>query len=98
MKLVAKPDKGAPIPPTLDEIIAEIRKYLPESPEGAFCRGDVINALDISVAQADFLLESWREKGIARPAGKVNRTNAWGDSVRVAAYTFVEVLDGRCEN
>ena len=75
---------------TLDEIIAQIKKHLPESPEGAFCRGDVMGALNLNAAKADWLLESWRDDGTIVPAGKVNRTNAWGDSVRVAAYRFAE--------
>jgi len=76
--------------PSLDEIIAEIKSHLPESPEGAFCRGDIINALNLSVGKADWLLRSWRREGIVVPAGKVNRTNAWGDSIRVVAYTFTK--------
>mgnify|MGYP001586057596 CR=1 FL=1 len=75
--------------PSLDEVIAQIKQHLPESPEGAFCRGDVMNALNLNAAKADWLLESWRQGGIITPTGKINRTNAWGDAVRVAAYTFV---------
>jgi len=88
MKPATKADNRVPIPPTLDEVIAEIKRNLPESPEGAFCRGDVMGALNLNAAKADWLLESWRHEGIIVPAGKVNRKNAWGDSVKVAAYRF----------
>lgn len=89
MKPAIKPDKKNFAPPTLDEVIAEIKKHLPESPEGAFCRSDVMNALSLSATKADWRLKRWREDGTIVPAGKINRTNAWGDCVRVAGYTFV---------
>lgn len=71
--------------PSLEEVMAEIRKYLP-SDEGTFCRGDIVGALNLDAMQAERLLTKWRREGVVEAAGRVTRINAWGDKYRPYGY------------
>ena len=87
MKPATKADNRAPIPPTLDEVIAEIKRNLPESPEGTFCLGDLIkHGLPQNIARR--LLLKWRDEGRIEPAGRIVRKDPWDISRTVPAYKF----------
>lgn len=90
MKQAIKPDGKEITPPTLEEIIGEIKKRLPPEGRGAFCRGDLIRILGYDDNEATNLVRAWRGKGLIEPAGKVTRINPWGDKKVVSAYRLVE--------
>lgn len=80
---MAKPDFS------MDEVIAQIKKYLPVE-EGAFCRGDLVKTLGIPSREGSHLLARLRDDGLIEPAGKVRRADAWGNQGWRPAYRLVE--------
>lgn len=84
-----------PIPPTVEEILATLRAKMPEGDEGVFCKADLVAILEVGESRANYLLRKWRSDRLIEPAGKVSRSNAWGDTRRVCAYRLVESEEER---
>jgi len=81
MRPAIKPDSRPPIPPTLDEVIAEIQKYLPETQDdGRFCRSDLMRMLGLNGSGADNLMRRLDRRGLIEPAGTVIRPDRWKKS------------------
>lgn len=75
---------------TLEEIIAGVQAQMPAEDDGAFCLSDLRKHTGLTENEASRLLRKLRNAGTIEPAGRVSRTDGWGDKRRVHAYRLVK--------